>query len=151
MHQTGTLATTDCDCQVNGNPDCGVTVNEASNYSPSFNANGGGWYAMERTSSHTSLWFWERNGANVPSDVKNGASTVNPSNWGTPYSNFVNNKWNYGSSFGPENITTTSPCGDWAGNVYPSSCPKTCVDHVNQDPAYFQNASWNFANLKAYQ
>ncbi len=58
-----------------------MQVNKGNSFGPSFNANGGGWYAMERTSSFINIFFWERNDGSVPSDVKNGASSVNTGNW----------------------------------------------------------------------
>lgn len=72
---------TDCDSFDNNNSGCGVKVNKANSYGPPFDANGGGYYAMERTTSHINVYFWARNDANVPSDLKNGASTINTSNW----------------------------------------------------------------------
>ena len=103
MQQTGQLVTTDCNWQTNGNAGCGVATNKANNYGPSFNSNGGGWYAMERTSSAINIWFWPRNDGSVPSDVKNGSGSVNPANWGTPFANFVNTNCPF-SHFAPENI-----------------------------------------------
>ncbi|KAG8934496.1 hypothetical protein FRC02_009843 [Tulasnella sp. 418] len=107
---------------------------------------------MERTSTRINLWFWGRNEANIPAEVRNGASTINTSRWGTPYANFVNNNCDISSKFGPNNIIINlTLCGDWAGSVYPSSCPSTCVDHVNNNPGAFRNAYWNFASLRVYQ
>ncbi|KAG8934493.1 hypothetical protein FRC02_009840 [Tulasnella sp. 418] len=152
MVQTGALQTTNCFWQVNGNAGCGVANNKPNSYGPGFNNIGGGWYAMERTSTKINVWFWGRNEANVPADVKNGASTVNTSNWGTPYANFVNNNCPINSKFGPNNIIINlTLCGDWAGNVYPSTCPSTCVDFVNKNPAAFRDAYWDFASLRVYQ
>lgn len=56
-------------------------VNKANSYGPAFNSAGGGWYAMERTNQHINVYFWSRNDGSVPSDVKNGASSINTSNW----------------------------------------------------------------------
>ncbi|CAE6444172.1 unnamed protein product, partial [Rhizoctonia solani] len=89
--QTGTTTNTDCNWQVNGNAGCGVLNPLANSYGPSFNANGGGWYAMERTSNYIKVWFWPRNSATVPAQVKNGASSIDTSSWGTPFASFVNN------------------------------------------------------------
>lgn len=36
---------------------------------------------MERTNQHINVYFWSRNDGSVPSDIKNGASTINTSNW----------------------------------------------------------------------
>lgn len=38
-------------------------------------------YAVERTNSFIKVWFWPRNAGGIPSDVTNGASTVNTGNW----------------------------------------------------------------------
>lgn len=48
-----------------------------NSYGPAFNSNGGGWYVVERTNSYIKVWFWPRNDARVPADVRNGASSVN--------------------------------------------------------------------------
>ena len=70
------------DCQwYNG---CGVQATGSStpdSYGPSFNTNGGGWYGMERNNEFIKVWFWPRNAANVPNDVKTGASTVDTGAW----------------------------------------------------------------------
>lgn len=71
---------TDCYAYANGNSGCGVRFPTAESYGSSFNNIGGGWYAMERSNTQISVWFWPRNGA-VPSDVRSGASSVNPANW----------------------------------------------------------------------
>ncbi|KAG8918129.1 hypothetical protein FRC01_002039 [Tulasnella sp. 417] len=134
MVQTGSLATTDCYWQVNGNSGCGVAVNKPNNYGAAFNANGGGWYATERTAHAINLWFWPRNDATVPNDVKNGASSVNTANWGTPYANFVDNTCNFQTHFGDENLIIN-----------------LTLYHVNQDPADFKNAYWDIASLRVYQ
>lgn len=36
---------------------------------------------MERTASFINIWFWSRGDSSVPSDVKNGATSVDTSNW----------------------------------------------------------------------
>ncbi|EUC65412.1 family 16 endo-1,3(4)-beta-glucanase from glycoside hydrolase, putative [Rhizoctonia solani AG-3 Rhs1AP] len=153
--QTGTTTTTDCNWQVNGNAGCGVKNPLANSYGPSFNANGGGWYAMERTSTYIKVWFWPRNSATVPAQVKNGGSSIDTSTWGTPFAAFVNNSCDIAGHFAAENIIINLTfCGDWAGNsdVYRGSgCPSTCVDYVNNNPAAFKNAYWDIAALRVYQ
>ncbi|KAG8978196.1 hypothetical protein FRB90_008569 [Tulasnella sp. 427] len=154
MTQTGKLVTTDCDWEVNYNSGCGIQVDKTLSYGPAFNAAGGGWYAMERTATRVNVWFWSRNDATVPVEVKNGSGAVSPATWGTPYANFVNDSCDFGTHLGPENIIINlTLCGDYAGNpyVYPSTCPQTCVDHVNNDPASFANAYWDIASLRVYE
>ncbi|KAG8866034.1 hypothetical protein FRB97_004272 [Tulasnella sp. 331] len=151
--QTGTLETTDCNWQDNGNAGCGTRPNKANSYGPGLNSVGGGWYITEKSISNgINVWFWARNDPSVPASVANGASTVKISDLGEPYANFPYNNCNYNSYFGPEAIIINlTLCGDWAGNVYPSTCPKTCVDHVNQDPADFANAYWDIASVRVYE
>ena len=78
---TGNINGLDCDVNANGNQGCGVNAPGANSYGPSFNQNGGGWYAMERTNSFIRVFFWPRNAGSVPSDVSSGASTINTDNW----------------------------------------------------------------------
>ena len=66
---------------MNGNAGCGVRSTASNSYGPAFNSAGGGWYAMERTDSFIKVWFWSRNDASVPADVKNGATSIDTDNW----------------------------------------------------------------------
>jgi hypothetical protein len=78
-------------------------------------------YAIERTSTFISVWFWSRNAANVPADVKAGGTAVNTGNWvsrspgwcwykssffwqGTPAANFPNTSCNIAQFFDANNI-----------------------------------------------
>ena len=75
---TGTAGNNDCQ----GNNGCGVQARSSvDSYGPSFNGNGGGWYAMERNNNFIKVWFWPRNSGSVPNDVKNPGGTVNTDNW----------------------------------------------------------------------
>ncbi|KAJ3547126.1 hypothetical protein NM688_g5433 [Phlebia brevispora] len=139
---TGAAGNNDCE----GNNGCGVQARTANSYGPSFNAIGGGFYAMERTSIFIKIWFFPRN-SNVPSDLQSGASSVDTDNWGTPTAFFPNDDCNIGSFFDQNSIIINLTfCGDWAGAVYASSgCPSTCDDHVNSDPGAFSDAYWDIA------
>ncbi|ETW76293.1 glycoside hydrolase family 16 protein [Heterobasidion irregulare TC 32-1] len=151
--ETGNPLQNDCNVAVNSNAGCGVQTTDANSYGPSFNKNGGGWYAIERTNSFIKVWFWARNDGSVPSDVSSGASSVNTGNWGTPDAYFPNTSCDISSHFGPNNIIINLTfCGDWAGNVYASSgCPSTCVDYVNNNPSAFVNAYFEFPWVKVYE
>ena len=70
-----------CDVNTDGNDGCGVQAPTADSFGPAFNNIGGGWYAMERTTSSISVWFWERNNTAVPTDMSTGASSIDTSNW----------------------------------------------------------------------
>ncbi|RDB18969.1 putative glycosidase C21B10.07 [Hypsizygus marmoreus] len=151
--QTGTSGQLDCNAAVNGNTGCNVFSNDARSYGPTFNTNGGGWYAVERTSTFIKVWFWSRNDAAVPADVKDGASAVNTDSWGTPAAYFPNTSCDIPQHFNQHNIIINlTLCGDWAGSVYPGSsgCPSTCVDFVDNNPSSFVNAYFDFASLTVY-
>ena len=70
-----------CDVAATGNAGCGVQVTAPNSYGPAFNNAGGGFYAMERTNSFIKVWFWSRSAGNIPSDILNGATTINTDNW----------------------------------------------------------------------
>ncbi|KAH0581301.1 hypothetical protein H2248_012398 [Termitomyces sp. 'cryptogamus'] len=153
--QSGTATGNNCDSAVMNNAGCGVKFSDSRSYGPAFNSNGGGWFAMERTSSFIKVWFWSRTATNVPSDVKNGITSVNTDNWGTPVAHFPSSSCPIGNKFGPHNIVINLTfCGDWAGSssVYAASgCPSTCVDYVNNNPSAFINAYFDFQWLKIYE
>ncbi|KAI0065071.1 2 beta-glucan [Artomyces pyxidatus] len=151
--ESGTPTGLDCNTAVNNNAGCSVQGNDPDNYGPGFNGNGGGWYAMERTDNFIRVWFWTRNDVNVPSDVANGASTIDTDNWHTPDAYFPNTDCDIASHFGAHNIIINLTfCGDWAGNVYASSgCPSSCVDYVNNNPSAFNNAYFTFHWVKVYE
>ncbi|KII86819.1 glycoside hydrolase family 16 protein [Plicaturopsis crispa FD-325 SS-3] len=135
---------------------CGVTFTEADSYGPTFNAAGGGWYAVERTLSYIKVWFWSRGDSTVPSDVSSGSSSVNPSNWGTPQGNWPNSTTcDISSKFAAHHILINLDfCGSYAGDasVYANSgCSGTCVDHVNNNPTAFSNAYFDFASINIYK
>ncbi|KAJ6481084.1 glycoside hydrolase family 16 protein [Mycena sanguinolenta] len=151
--QTGTSLLLDCDTSVNGNAGCGVTVGKAPSYGPTFNSDGGGWYAIERTTSFINVWFWSRNDASVPADVKAGGTSVNTNAWGVPAANFPNTDCNLAQFFSSNNIIINLTfCGDWAGAVYAQSgCPSTCNSYVDQNPAAFVNAYFEFNSINVYE
>ncbi|KAF7789293.1 hypothetical protein EIP86_000236 [Pleurotus ostreatoroseus] len=149
---TGSVTGTNCDASVNNNAGCGVKATATNSFGPSFNSAGGGWYAMERTDSFIKVWFWTRNAGNVPSDVKNGGTTVDTDNWGSPFAFFPNTDCDIDSHFGPHNIVINlTLCGDWAGAVFNSDgCSGSCTDYVNNNPSAFTNAYFDFEWLKIY-
>jgi len=153
LAQTGNQVSTDCNANDNGNAGCGSQVNKANSYGPGFNNAGGGYYAMERTPNFVKVWFWTRNGGGAPSDVVNGASSVDTDNWGTPYALFPNTQCNIASHFAAANvIINLTLCGDWAGAVFTQDgCGADCVSFVNSNPSAFSNAYFDFKAIRVYQ
>jgi len=152
--QTGTSLLLDCNTQVNSNSGCGVSVGQAASYGPTFNADGGGWYAIERTNTFIFVWFWSRNAGNVPADVKAGGASVNTAGWGTPAASFPNTSCNFPQFFDANNIIINLTfCGDYAGipAIYAASgCPSTCNSFVDNNPTAFANAYFQFNSINVY-
>ena len=101
---TGTSTGDNCDVNATGNSGCGVTSNDASSYGPTFNAAGGGFYAMERSERGVKVWFWPRHAKHIPHDIRTGAYEVNTDHWGTPIADFPSTDCDMDSHFGPHNI-----------------------------------------------
>ncbi|KAK0501620.1 endo-beta-glucanase [Armillaria luteobubalina] len=107
---------------------------------------------VERTDTFIKIWFWSRNSNNIPADVLNGDLNVNTDAWGAPFANFPNTSCSITDRFSAHNIIINLTfCGDWAGNVYSTSnCPSSCIDFVNNNPAAFVDAYFDFAWIKVY-
>ncbi|EGO00838.1 glycoside hydrolase family 16 protein [Serpula lacrymans var. lacrymans S7.3] len=152
---SGTSTGSNCDVDQTNNMSCGVKLSASDSFGPSFNNNGGGWYAMERTSSAIKIWFWDRYSGSVPSDVKYAGNSINTGAWGTPAAYFPDTDCDFASHLGSHNIVINLTfCGDWAGSsdVYASSgCPSSCVDYVNNNPTAFSNAYFEFNALNIYE
>lgn len=83
----GALNTPNCDGNAPGqanNAGCQIAASATNTYGAGFNANGGGVYATEWTSSAISIYFFPR--GSIPSDISSG--NPNPSSWGKPLAQF---------------------------------------------------------------
>ena len=58
-----------------------MQATKPNSYGKSFNAVGGGFYAMERTSTFIKVWYWARTEAGIPADVSSAGATVNTDAW----------------------------------------------------------------------
>ncbi|SJK98519.1 uncharacterized protein ARMOST_01787 [Armillaria ostoyae] len=111
-----------------------------------------GEYAVERTDTFIKIWFWARNNNSIPPDIQVENANINTDAWGTPFAYFPNTSCSISDMFGAHNIIINLTfCGDWAGSVYSTSdCPSSCVDYVDNDPAAFIDAYFDFAWVKVY-
>ncbi|KAI0084551.1 glycoside hydrolase family 16 protein [Irpex rosettiformis] len=137
-----------CDGNIPGNSGCAILEASRASYGPTFDAAGGGVFAMKWDDTGISVWSFYR--ALVPTDIQSGEPK--PENWGTPVAfldpsgcnpiaNFINHTIVFDITF----------CGDWAGNSYATSgCPGTCEERL-MDPANFVNASWSINYMKVYK
>ncbi|KAG9030750.1 hypothetical protein FRB95_003596 [Tulasnella sp. JGI-2019a] len=77
---------------------------------------------------------------------------INPKTWGAPYTNFGQGDRCDMSKFQDQNIIINLTfCGDWAEGTYPKECPKTCISHVDEDPAAFAKAYWDIASVTVWK
>ncbi|VDC06068.1 unnamed protein product [Peniophora sp. CBMAI 1063] len=133
---------------------CSVGLTETDNYGVGFNENGGGFYAMEQTPDFIKVWFFPRSSSAIPSDVLNGASSINTDNWGTPSAYFPNTDCDIESHFHARNILmNVDLCGGWVESEFEADgCGTgTCTDWVQNNPSAFQNAYFDINWVKVFQ
>lgn len=143
------------DCTGTDNQGCGNLAHSTATYGADFNAQGGGIYATEWTSSAIKIWFWAK--GTVPSgilgEIHGGAP--NPSSWGRPAALFQGG-CNIDTFFKDHHIVfDTTFCGVWAGKAWnSSSCASkasSCEAYVRDNPSAFKDAYWTVNSLQVYQ
>ncbi|GAB7363535.1 hypothetical protein MBLNU230_g3803t1 [Neophaeotheca triangularis] len=151
---TGQLDTDNCDINAPDqaqNAGCSIGFFEDNSYGDEFNQNGGGIYATEWTDDYISVWFFPR--GDIPYDVI--GESPDPSTWGQPQARFEGNCDIPDKIYQQKLVFTNTFCGDWAGNVWPtSSCASradTCQSFVENNPEAFENAFWSVNALRVYQ
>ena len=84
-NMTGFVNRNICDHSDASDTGCSVGLAEGpASFGPTFNADGGGFYAMEQTNDFVKVWFWARGNPNTPADVLNGSETINTDAWVKP-------------------------------------------------------------------
>jgi len=156
VNMTGTILTgsngqlnLDCDGLINANSGCGVTEWSRASYGPTFDAQGGGVFAMKWDENGIAVWSFYR--AAVPQDIISG--NPSPSGWGVPVAQLAPTDCGPLSNFFINHsiIFDITFCGDLAGNSYATSgCPGTCEERL-MDPSNFVNATWIINTLKVYR
>ena len=140
MPRAGNAGLLSCESTWNSNSGCSVTDPSFQSYGEGFNAAGGGVFAHTWTNNGIHIWHFPRN--NIPQDIT--AKNPDPTQWGTPAATFPSTHCDIPSHFRDHSIVLdTTLCGQYAGNVYPSSgCPGTCSSAV-ADPTNFKSEpSW---------
>ncbi|KAK0946901.1 hypothetical protein LTR29_001770 [Friedmanniomyces endolithicus] len=151
---SGSISTSNCDVNAVGqdkNAGCSISTTDTQSYGSGFNANNGGVYATERTSTAISIYFFPR--GSIPADITSGSPE--PSSWGKPLAQFQGG-CDIPSFFSNQQIVfDTTLCGAWAGAVWSSgSCASkaaTCNAFVANNPSAFTDAFWSINALKVYQ
>ncbi|CZR60644.1 uncharacterized protein PAC_10540 [Phialocephala subalpina] len=140
--QTGRQTSSNCNDPATSNQGCSATSTDPNSYGTTFNAAGGGVYAMEWTSTSVKVWNWER--GNIPTDILLG--TPVPANWGLPITI---------QSF---STRTSAGIGQDRLNSQQTSCYKsdptkyaTCNLYAGANPTAYAEAYWKINSLKVYK
>ncbi|KAF7535884.1 hypothetical protein G7054_g5017 [Neopestalotiopsis clavispora] len=140
------------------NRGCTVVATDDNSYGDSFNAKGGGVYAMEWTEDGIKIWHFAR--GSIPDDIRyRPLTTPDPSTWGTPQALFggpagsscETDKYFYNMSL----AINIDFCGDYAGTFWEqSTCSKTynttCEDYVAKNPSAFTDLAWEINYIDVY-
>ncbi|KAJ9150207.1 Mixed-linked glucanase [Pleurostoma richardsiae] len=154
---TGTQGSTDCTSPGNnGNIGCNYVPpsTDTSSYGDSFNAIGGGIYAVEWTDDTIKVWHFPRNA--IPVDIV--LKVPDPSGWGEPEALFGGSTCDVDTFFNDMSIVLTMDlCGDYAGNVWgvtdtcdTSTGSDTCVEWVAGHPEALANVFWEINSIDVY-
>lgn len=131
-------------------------TSDMSTYGDSFNAVGGGVYAMDWTSDAIRIWHFPR--GSIPQDIVDKAP--DPSGWGTPQALFGGGTGLYScdveTSFANMNIIINLDlCGSYAGNLWGvnNQCDDfatTCEEWVGNNPSQLTNVFWEINYVDVY-
>lgn len=152
---TGSLSTANCFVNATGQPQnagCGIHTQDTRSYGNDFNANRGGVYATEWTSSAIKIWFFPR--GTIPADITHG--DPDPVTWGQPAADF-HGGCDIDAHFRDQHIVIdTTFCGVWAGGLwnFSGTCAAlapTCKEYVRMNPAAFVDAYWTIYSLQVYR
>ncbi|KAK8051425.1 hypothetical protein PG993_002810, partial [Apiospora rasikravindrae] len=154
---TGQQGSKNCDPGP-GNIGCNYAspVSDATAYGDSFNAQGGGVYALEWDSDGLKVWHFPRSA--IPSDVTFAPLTSpDPTSWGPPQAVFGGSGCNTDSFFfNMSLVININLCGDYAGNIWGktdkcNTLAPTCKDYVASSPEAFLGAFWDVIYIDVFQ
>lgn len=153
---SGTLQqNTDCDAYATkDNKGCTIEAGPSS-FGPSFNAQGGGIYALEWVDQGFNVWFFPRN-SSLPASVN--TPTPNVAEFGKPVAQFAGRGCDWMSKFKQMRIIINiTYCGGWANGVWTSGgCAAktgvaTCEDYVRNHPKAFADSYFDITGLRVYE
>ncbi|KAM3075128.1 hypothetical protein ACMFMG_007415 [Clarireedia jacksonii] len=135
---------------------CSGTNTDPNSYGTTFNAAGGGVYAMQWTSDVIRMWNFAP--GSIPADIT--AGTPDPSTWKTPSFTTAGGVCNIDELFANHQIIfDTTFCGGYAGKTgfwqettcYDATKYPTCDSYVAANPAAYKDAYWLINSVKVYQ
>ncbi|KAG9258854.1 family 16 glycoside hydrolase, partial [Emericellopsis atlantica] len=119
-------------------------------YGDSFNAVGGGVYAMQWDDEVIRVWHFARD--EVPADID--AGNPDPSSWVLPQAVFGGSRCDVDGHFTDMSIVINiNFCGDYGDATWDATCSDhapTCSSYVANNPQAFANAYWDVKYIKAY-
>ncbi|KAI0132030.1 concanavalin A-like lectin/glucanase domain-containing protein [Xylariales sp. AK1849] len=148
-----------------GATDCGPTpdrvgctyaapITDTTSFGDSFNAAGGGVYAMEWESDGIKLWHWAR--GNIPNDI-NYAPLLTPSpvTWGPPQAIFGGSTCDTDTFFFNMSLVIDIDfCGDYGDAFWTAQCGNlapTCREYVARNPQAYLGSFWDINYIDVYQ
>ncbi|BCR89336.1 putative GPI anchored endo-1,3(4)-beta-glucanase [Aspergillus chevalieri] len=151
---TGTVSSTECG-EASGTIGCVVKGKNGTSGTP-FNEQGGGVYALERTSEFIKIWYFPR--GSIPKSIANG--TPDTAHFGTPMAH-LQGSCDFGEHFSAQKlIFNTDFCGDWAGGIFgqdglcpmsdPSDTFKSCKTYVAENPEKYKDSYWEINSVQIY-
>lgn len=128
--ESGTLLSADCGID-GGITGCTVASTTPNNSGEAFNANGGGVYAMEWTSTTIRIWFFPRH--SIPASILAGSPDT--ALFGLPSANFQGSCDIDAHFYNMSLIFNIDFCGSYAGNVWQANgCPMLDPENVCTQP-----------------
>ena len=153
---SGNLTTANCDTHAAGQSDnagCAIASADPRSYGTGFNANHGGVYALEWSSTAIQIWFFAR--GTIPPDI--ARAVPDPRSWGPPAARFAGPGCDIDAHFqNMRLVIDTTFCGAWAGNAWNTSegcsaLAPTCDQYVAENPRAFTEAFWLINHVKVYE
>ncbi|PPQ90041.1 hypothetical protein CVT25_006358 [Psilocybe cyanescens] len=147
VQETGTLANANCFVNASHNEGCLVADTPLS-YGSGFANNGGGIFAVLWDSDGINIWFFPRSGT-IPADIS--TSAPNPAGWPTPVASYPISSCDVSRFFGPQTmILETNVCGNFAVDVFATTCGSgKCTDLVT-DPTNYNDAYWEIRSITVF-
>lgn len=148
----GSPQTKECDVGTQ-NVGCGYVppASDTSSYGDTFNAVGGGIYAMQWDDYYIKVWHFDRRDA--PADI--AAKAPQPEGWGKPQAVYGGKSCDVKSHFRDMSIVLNiNFCGDYGNALWHqdgcSALAPTCTDWVAKNPNAFSNVYWDVNYIDAY-
>ncbi|KAH9485724.1 putative glycosidase C21B10.07 [Psilocybe cubensis] len=147
VQETGTLNNANCFVNASHNEGCLVADGPLS-YGAAFANNGGGVFATLWDSNGINIWFFPRSGP-IPADID--SPSPNPSSWPTPVASYPVSTCDVSRFFGPQTmILETNVCGNFAVDVFSTTCGSgKCTDLVT-DPTNYNDAYWEIRSITVF-